>query len=230
MVENELIYDIKELVKSHKLSDDIDLSNRYLSYLISNQRALWIRKKYSEPGNLVNDSITQTLGAMELEVADRSVCPDVPAGCSILRTKEKLPKPITVKGKELITRVGPVDLLNYDFSYVPYERALYTGNGKYTQNQVYAFLLDDRIYIKTTNVAYKMLKYVNIRGVFEEPFNVTKYCDAQGNSCYDPLVDSYPLEKWMVPFVKEQVVAQLVQSAQMPKDKANNANNSNTDR
>jgi len=38
------------------------------------------------------------------------------------------------------------------------------------------------------------------------------------------------LEKWMVPFVKEQVVAQLVQAAQMPKDKANNANNSNTDR
>jgi hypothetical protein len=230
MIENELIYDIKELVKSHKLSDDIDLSNRYISYLLSNQRALWIRKKYSEPGNLVNDSITQTLGAMELEVADRSICPGIPAGCSILRTKEEIPNPVTVKGSELITRVGPVDILNYDFSYVPYERAIYTGNGKYNQQQVFAFLLDNRIYIKTANVQYKMLKYINIRGVFEDPSIVTKYCDAQGNTCYDPATTNYPIERWMIPFVKEQVVNQLVQSAQMPKDQANNANNNNTDR
>ena len=230
MIENELIYDIKELVKSHKLSDDIDLSNRYISYLIANPRALWLRKKYSEPGSVINDSITQSLGAMELEVADRSICPGIPAGCSILRTKEEIPRPITVKGKELITRTGPVDILNYDFSYVPYERAIYTGNGKYNKNEVFAFLLDNRIYIKTSNPQYKMLKFVNIRGVFEEPNLVTQYCDAQGNTCYDPMTTSYPLEKWMVPFVKGEVVKQLIQSAQMPKDQANNANNTNTDR
>jgi hypothetical protein len=64
------IYDIFEALRQY--SDDADISYEYISYLIDNNRALLLRQKYKEIGQIIPQGIRQRLH-FELELADENV-------------------------------------------------------------------------------------------------------------------------------------------------------------
>lgn len=217
---NELVYDILEDVKSNAISDDLDIDERLVIYKLNIQRALMLRNEYNKPGRTLDSFIVQSLGCVELEAVDSSECPDFPSDCTILRTTCAIPKTIELHHKTAITKVGPVDKLGYFFSYVPYQQAVFSGNGKFANNVVYAFLYEDRMYFKTTGTISKFLTRVNIMGVFEDPSKVESFCTESGDSCFSKDAQ-FPVNDWMIPFIKEQVVRELVMSIQMPEDNVN---------
>lgn len=220
---NELTYDILETVRNHRIVDDLDIDERQVHYLIHNQRALWIRRELNQPGRNLDPNLIQDLGCVDLEIADRSECPDMPIGCSILRTKCTIPTTIELHDKPAITRVGPVDRLGENYSFVPYHQAVYSGNGKFNQRAIFAFLHNNRIYIKASGLAGQALEKINIRGVFEDPTNVDCFCNCDGSVCYSN-DEKYPLNRWMVPFIKDPIIKQFMLSQQMPEDNANDSN------
>jgi hypothetical protein len=219
---NELIFDILEDVRSHSLSDDLDISERQILYKIGVQRALWIRNELNKPGRTIDPFIVQSLGCVELEAADSSECPTLPSGCLVLRTKCDLPKTVELHHREAITKVGPIDKLDYFFSFVPYQQAVFSGSGKYNKKSIFAFIYNKRMYFKVNDAQAKLLRRVNIMGIFEDPEAVAKFCNTDGTACFNP--DSeYPISNWMVPFIHEQVVKQLIASLQLPEDNTNDA-------
>jgi len=221
---NQLTFDILELVRGNSISDDIEIDERQIIYHINNQRALWLKREMEKPGAEIDQNIEQDLGCVELTTADSAECCDIESGCVLLRTKKKIPKTLKFGSSENnITRVGPVDKITTPFNFVPYGRAVYSGHGKYTKDLIYAYLLNDYIYIKTSDKIAQLMEYINVRGVFEDPTAVSAFIDCDNQSCFS-LDDEYPIHTYIIPYIKEQILNQLGMAMKFPKDDSNDSN------
>jgi len=222
MTENQLIYDIMELARGNQISDDTDLDGRQIMFIANNQRHLWIRNEYNKPGRQIDHNIEQDLGCVKLIPVDAAECCDVTisTGCMILRTERKIPNTIEFHKGTGITRVGPINKLNIPFSFIPYSRAQFTGDDKYSKNMVQAFLLNNYLYFITPTTQSAFMDYVNVRGVFETPSDAANFSDCDGTACYNKKTSKYPLNSWMYAYLKEQILRELGLALQTPKDTA----------
>ncbi len=219
---NKLIYDLWEIVRPN-LSDDDNFDKRQLAFWIKNQRALWLRNELNK-NRTIDDNVIQDLGCLELELADKADCCELSDGCKILRTKETIPNTIELHNKTGITRVAPIDKISIPFSFVSYERAIYSGNGKYNKNAIFTFLLNDRIYVMSKNDSLsKYITHINVRGVFEDPEEAARFTHCDGTPCYTDN-DKYPLNRWMVDYMKAEILNLNFNAAlQAVEDTSNNA-------
>lgn len=217
----ELAYDILDILRNSNISDDENITIDHILFHFDTQRDLWLRNEYNKPGRSIDVQIEQDLNCLELELADTADCCEIQTGCSILRTKKEIPKLVEFHNGIGLTRVGLVSKIKVPFSVIPYERVPYAAFSKYFKG-VYAFLLNKRIYLLTSN-EYDFLDFINVRGVFSNPRDLIDFkCDDDSCFSYD---DEYPLNSWMIPYIKEQVLKQFGMSIQMPSDESNDSSN-----
>lgn len=220
---NKLTYDLLELIRS-EISDDESLDIRQVEYWIHNQRALWLKNEMNKFRS-IDDDIIQDLGCVELEVVDAADCPAHLVGCSLLRTKCKLPDTIDLHHTTAITRVGPLHKVDRPYSFVSYKRAIFSGNNSLNEKTIYAFLLNDYIYLKFNdkNFYAKMLTHVNVMGVFEDPTAAATFCDEDGKPCYSP-ESKYPVSRSLINYMKAEIIkSDLRFKLNPPGDSSNNA-------
>lgn len=219
---NKITFDILELTKGYQLSDDMDLDERQIHFHVNTQRALIIREMLKNGGKL-DSQLSQDLGCIELTEVEASECCEVDTDCYVLRTTNKLPQFIDNNGSIGITRVGPVKKLSRPFSFVPYNQFLYSGEGKYNKNMIFATFYNGYIYMKSNDPANELLGLFNVAGVLEDPTDAKYYNRCEGNeTCYSN-DQKYPVHGWMIPIIKERVLKQLLGSLQIPKDTSNDA-------
>lgn len=220
---NEIAYSVKETIRDY--SDDSDISTDHIKYLINLYRSQYLKKDLRKPGRYVDESIKQDLGCLKLELIDPADCCDISTDCTILRTVKDIPDPIELYDAPLITSVGPVNKIKSRFSFVSYHRAIFSGNGDFNKDSIFAFYLNDKLYIKSNpdNMEAKLLEYINARGVFQDPSKIKDFEDCKtGNKCFDD--DSkYPINSWMIPMVKEAVIQDTLRTLQTPVDPSNNS-------
>ncbi len=224
---NEIAYDILTSVKPH-LTDDSEVTIDDARFDVGVARNILV-KRALEKNSIVPDSIVQDLGCLELELADPAECCDISLDCKVLRTKKKLPRSIVLNNKQLVTRVGPINKLIRDFSYVTYERAIFSGNGQFSSKGIFAFLLNDRIYISSKLPTIGMMKYINVRGVFEDPREAAEFsfCDS-GGACYSD-DDAYPIDGALIGAIKDMLFKQYLKTDSLPQDLSNDTKDQNTD-
>ena len=99
--------------------------------------------------------------------------------------------------------LGPVDRLNNFLSLFPYEQVIYSVSGKYNQDAVFAFMYDKRMYFKVSTARAKMLKYINILGVFVDPSEEAAFVSCDGTICITA-DDRYPINACMLPYMKQR--------------------------
>lgn len=227
MTLGELIYELRGIIRRENLYDDDRLDDRLLKHWIHNQRSLWLRNEMNKPRS-VDEQVVQTLGCVPLEIADRSACPEFTTGYSVLQTSSDIPKVIELNNADGIIEVGPVDRIARPFSYVNYNRARFSGKGRFNQNILFAFRYGLRILVIATNMEsgsfLKYMRYLKIRGVFENPEDVAQFTHLDGTTCYDIFSDDYPLNRWMWDYIRDMILKtnfQLLTTA--PTDKANDA-------
>ena len=216
--QNEIVYSILDKLKPH-LTDDIDISPREVAWEINNTRALFLRNELNK-NRTIDPDVIQDLGCVAMEVTDRAECCDISTDCMIVRTVLEIPSAIELHNSTGITRVGPVDKMDLDFSFISYNRAKFAGSGKYNKNIVYAFLRNKRIYLVSKSDKLKFISYINIAGVFENPSEVTPFTNCGGESCYSS-TDEYPVNTWMVPSIQDMVLNKFLNTLRMPKDTTN---------
>lgn len=220
MTENQIIYDIMELLRGNQVSDDTELDGRHIMFHVNNQRALWLRNEYNKPGRQIDHNVEQDLGCIDLVAVDAAeCCAPVSIGCTVLRTEQKIPNTIELHQGTGITRVGPIRKLDVPFSFIPYSRTQ-TEENKYGVRSVKAYLLNNYIYLITPTVESKMLDKINVRGVFEDPAAAAAFTNCDGTSCYDKATSKYPVNSWMYAYFKEQVLREFGIAIQSPKDSA----------
>lgn len=205
MTLQELVYEFRLVIRQLNLYDDDKLDDRLIKHWIHNQRSLWIRNEMNKPRS-VDEQIIQTLGCIPLEVADRSACPAQLTTYTVLQTSVDIPKLIELANGDGIIEIGPVDKIAIPFNYINLQHSRFAGNGRWNQNMIFAFRYHNRILLFSKGVKsyYKYLRFLRIRGVFENPEDVGAFTHVNGTPCYSD-TDDYPLNRWMWNYIRDKI-------------------------
>lgn len=187
MTINQIIYNIRNQIKQSR-PDDLQISDRQLEFMVN-----YIREKllvqHLENKRSISSNIKQDLGQVEVISVDKSDG-SVATGRKIFRTLNKVPQPIELNQKDLFTYVGGLDKQT-GFQYKTKANARWNKFNKYASKQPLAYYNDGYIFIEDCPNPH--LKYINIEGVFLNPRDVHNFRFPNGNTCYNPDTDSYPL-------------------------------------
>lgn len=203
---NEVAYDILEIYRANvRNTDEIDI--RQIKYWVQTTRARLLKQKYDKPFHTIDNNYIQKVRpngqAVSTELTDSSAYTSIPTGTYMVRTAITIPPTIERDGiGHTFTRIGPADQLGIEFNIIPYDAINYYGNGKFNHDSVAAYLLDDRIYFMSKNPQSVLgLKYVDIRGVFQNPLEV----ELINNSLYTD-DDAYPINLNMIEDMKSIIL------------------------
>lgn len=223
MTLQDAINELRLVIRQQNLYDDDQLDDRLLKDWVNNQRALWLRNEMNKPRS-VDEQIIQTLAAVELEVADRGLTPYL-TGHHVLQTNVDIPKTIELNNGDGIIEISPVDKIAYPFSYVTLQRFRFAGNGKFNNNIIFTTRHEQRILVRSNGDQSfaKYLRYLRIRGVFEDPEAVANFTHVDGSACYSDS-DDYPMNRWMWNYIREAILqANFKELISAPTDKVNDA-------
>jgi hypothetical protein len=223
---NELVYDIREAVKA--FSDDMELDDRYITYLYNIKRAKYLRQDLNNYQRTVDNSITQTI-CLGLEEVSLDEC-GLNYDCgTLLRSTQAVPTPIELHTKPAITKIKPTNRLAVSFNFITKDKATYIDSAPFA-NALYAFLdTDGYIYVYSNSDSYKLLDCITVTGIFEDPTELSLYtsccaCKVTSSTiCFDIDTTDYPLQPHYIDVIREEIIRDILRTYQIPEDKVNNS-------
>ena len=211
---NQLVYDSLSTIQgTGRYSDDSLLSQEQVEFSVINNRSFLIRQDQNK-GRSLSDNVTQTLPCVDFIEVDASECCTTQTDCTVLRSKNKIPRPIELYQKDLITRISGNDIMGTSFAFMPYARFTRAGISKWTKNTAKATLKNGYIYIINPPFAFSK---GSISGVFEDPREVGQYFTCAGTPCYSNDM-AFPISAHMIPLLKELVLKDLKIQVSVPSD------------
>jgi len=175
-----LIQRVQSLYSKGVQSDDSRLRPRHIYSILQSVRATLLKRKSSSRDHF-SDWEKQVIHCVELIKAEAHECPCVPPkGCTILRSKYKIPKPLSVKGKDTIESVSTItgSIL---FSKTSWEEKKYKSGNKYTSGTPDYYIRGEYLYLTSQT----FLKVIAISGVFEDPIQVQSFIGLCKEDCID---------------------------------------------
>jgi len=218
---NQIAHSILESVRG-RISDDDNIDIDQIKDMVHSTRARLLKQKFDRNLRVIDDVFTQSLGALEIEPIDSSVHPTITAGRFMYGTVLEVPETIDRRNYEgTFTRIGPADKLATKWNLVSYDRALYSGNGRFNQALIFCFLRDSRIYLSSGDRYHKGVQYIDVEGVFQNPTQVAQFVDVDGNSLYSD-DGRYPISRAMRDDLENLIIKERIapQSA-VPSDVVN---------
>lgn len=217
-------YDIREALKD--FSDDSELDDRYIDYLLNIKRAKYLKQKIDRLGRGYNNRVLQTL-CLETEEVSTNEC-GLDLSCDkIVRTKLPIPNLLQLSTKDALQRVSNSNKLSQKFNLINRERATLYLNSNFSK-KIKAFLHDDN-YIYLVSSEPIIIECLSITGIFEDPLSLENYknccnCDSTpSNKCFDPNNTEYPLQSELLDIVRTDIINELAKLYNIPEDKENNA-------
>lgn len=214
MTLNEIAYNILNLVRGGRSSNNDHISTSQIKFNVKYYRAMFIRRDFTRYG-MVTRQLEQDLGCLELVKVDASKCCNLPVECAVYKTVRKVPKTIRFSFRDAITHVSDVTGLgtipmveSHAVQWLPYD--------KYTKDKYKAYMIEDYMYIYNA----KGLQFINIRGVFEDPEEVAMF-DCDGSDCYDDDMD-FPIPMDMLQMITQGIMqGELMMLSTSPNDTTN---------
>lgn len=219
MTIREIIYNIRHLIKDNK-SDDLKFTDRNLEFMVN-----YIREKlivqHLQKNRSVSSNIVQDLGQIPLVKVDTAEGA-IATGNYILKSTVRIPQPIELDQKDLITYVGSIDRQAPAIPFKTKAEAYWMKQGKYSCKQAVSYLHDGYLYI--TNHPNANLKWIHAEGVFLNPRDVHRFKRPNGNPCYNPDTDQYPISGRMLDMLNSIIKKQeLDLYFQIAEDTSNDA-------
>ena len=221
----ELIFTVMEGLKIQ--SDDTDVSQELISSLIDAARATTLKQMYGNKDWNLPIELRQEV-CIGLAPADSVQG----ANClgKILRSTERLPKGISIKGGDgALLRVKRYDRQSTQINIVPVERLPMVGHNTFTANMVYAAVDVDRyLYLVSANKKHMFMEAVRVDGVYESPELAAKlkctsvFGNVKTLEC-EPWDEEYPLELALQDIVLGVVMKGLATRLQLPEDNINDS-------
>lgn len=199
MTLNEIAYNILNLVRGGRSSNNDYISTSQIKFNVKYYRAMLIRRDFARNG-IITRHLEQDLGCLELIKVDASKCCNLPTECAVYRTVKKIPRTVRFNFRDSVTYVGDVSgtgtipiVDSNAVQWLPYD--------KYTKNKMKAYMIEDYIYVYNADG----LKFINVRGVFEDPEDVAKF-DCDGSDCYDDNMD-FPIPMDMLQTITQGIMS-----------------------
>ena len=211
----ELIYDVRESFRL--MSDDSDITNSYIAYLINTARATILQQRYSDPRNIVPSVVYQKV---TLPIGDNA------------KSTLQLPPVIKTTGNAhaslKVYGIGMADTnLEVPINVVNLDRLPYVGHNQFTRDQIYCALDEDGTLIfNSQNNLYKLINSVVARGISEDP----EAWYAISNPNADFYNAKYPLAESDLLDVRKIVDQKLANILNITKDNLNDSTEERLDK
>jgi hypothetical protein len=219
----EIISRVESLYSSGISSDDIALSKQLIYSKMLSVRSKLISQSLNKKQG-ASSWISQTIDCVELEEVPIVSCPCLPNnGCTILRSKHKIPKPIDSLMGDMLTRVSTVDM-SHKIDYITINSYRSAKGNKFTSRKMNYFIDEGYLYISTP----KKIKAIMIEGLFENPIEAYEFqtlcgCDTCP-TCLDYNDLPFPIDSSSIDTLVELISQELViLYKQIPKDTLNNS-------
>lgn len=224
MLIKEIIQRVQSLYSKGVQSDDTRLSSRHIYSKLKSSRAKLIKQKLDK-NQITSSWNTQVLPCVELEIAPAHECPCLPPiGCSILKSKHPLPKPVNSRNKELIEYVTSLDG-SIIYSKTSWDEKKYKKGNKYTSEKPDYYIRNGYLYLTHKSGP----RVVTVGGVFEDPveaISYSSYC-TDVDDCVNPLETDFPIDEDQVDTLVEMASKELVALfSQMKEDLTNDSKDS----
>lgn len=215
MTLDEIAYNILNLLRGGRSSNDELISLDQIKFNIQHYRAMLIRRDYARNG-YVSNHLEQDLGCINLIEVDASKCCNLPQFCPVYRTESRMPKTVRFNFSDAFTFIGKPNgtgvipkVEAYEVEWLAYD--------KYTSGHSKYYVIDEYIYVYQPNG----LEAINVRGVFEDPKVVGQFRTCETGYCYDEQ-SPYPLPLDMVSAITTGLVGgELALLTQTPTDTSN---------
>lgn len=220
---NKIIQRIQSLYSKGVQSDDVTLTDRHICNKMITVRSKLISQE-AKKKQKINQWNYQILNCVEMIKASIHECPCVPPiGCEILRSKYKIPKPLTNLNTHLIQSVTSLDG-DVIFSEIGWIEKKYKSGNKYTAFKPDYFIKDGYLYITVKS----KIRVITIVGLFDDPLEVDKfpsYCPCEDcTDCTSPLDKEFPMDNDMIDTLIDMCKIELIeQFSQMTNDLTNNS-------
>lgn len=224
MTLREMTYDLKMELQNNILSDDSRLSDRRLRFWIKSKRYDFIKKRENQKYRH-DQQLVQNMAPLVISTIDSSLDPvNLPVGYSIKKSNLKIPR--TIYFNEMddgIRWVGPLGQIDKSYTYVPFEDINFMMNSKYNSDEIFAFRLNDYLYLKGKSLLLKTLSWINVRGIFADPMDLASYTDQNGKKIFS-IDHTYPINDDLWKFMKDELFKTNIESlTQVPADTTNDA-------
>ena len=202
MTLNEIAYNILNLVRGGRSSNNDHISLAQIKFNVQYYRAMFIRRDFTRNG-VITRGLEQDLGCLELEKVDASKCCSLPVECAVYKTIKKIPKTVRFSFRDAITHVSDVTGIgtipvveSHTVQWLPYD--------KYTKDKYKAYMIEDYMYVYNANG----LGFINVRGVFEDPQDVAVFDECDGvDGCYNDSIHQFPISLDMLSLINQGLLS-----------------------
>ena len=95
-----------------------------------------------------------------------------------------------------VSGIGTIPMVNSNtIQWLPYD--------KYTKNKMKAYMIANYLYVYNA----EGLETINIRGVFENPQDVSKFDECENGGCYDDSRDPFPIPMDMLSLINQGLIS-----------------------
>lgn len=211
MLIGEIIQRIISIYNKGAKSDDSRLTPRHVYNKMLTVRNRLIEEEIKKKQK-VNQWNYQYLPCIELIKARPNECPCIPpVGCEILRSKHKIPKPLTGYDSHMIDSVTDING-TIRFDETSWKDKRLKNFNKYTANKPDYFLYNGYLYI-----THKIkIRVVTLMGLFEDPMEAEKFpsfCNEDCKDCEDcrsMFEIEFPMDSDMIETFVEMAAVELI--------------------
>jgi len=195
MLLDDIITLCNEVARNAKVVDDEKIDRRLWQDFIMLKRNQFIKNYINEKGTLEQNTLQFEL--LDTEIYDPALdLGGISLGRKIVRT---LPCPTIIEGRAgvAVYEMTTADSLSKTIGVVPFDRLRWVGNGVTNRHALYAAFYDGRFYIKSGTMEELGISKVRVVAVFADPTLV---------STYNRDTDDYPVNDYMVEFIKNGIL------------------------
>lgn len=209
---------VRNSIKAVK--EDAFVTDRYLWSVITKYAKLFIKRQDNLNKLLRFKSFWKTLDCVELVEVDKieACCAGIKSGCTIMRTKEKLPTTFEGPFGPLFRTVSSIDGSQEIYQTEPgtYTSMTKTTTFKYNKTKYYWYLNG---YMYFPNIEWDAVK---VEGVWED--DITNF-GKEGVSCSQKQTQLTNIPEDLFAEIEQQVLAEILPQTRIPADDADNKQN-----
>lgn len=217
----EIIQRIQSLYSKGVQSDDSRLSTRHIYNKFLTVRTKLLSQK-AKSKQKISDWNYQTINCIELIEVPLIECPCIPnIGCSVMRSKYKIPRIMSDYNSNIIDYLMSVDG-GKKFDATNKSELLHIRGNKYTSDSERYLIENGYLFVYGKRIP----EVVMLRALFEDPFEVNKfikYCpENASNECFDILTTEFPIDADLTDVMIQLTAEELISIfSQMPQDVKN---------
>jgi len=216
---NEAVSRVRNSVKAVK--EDVFMTDRYIYSVILKYAKLLIRRQDNENKIFKVQSLFKTLPCVELVEVDRveACCEGIKSGCTIMRTKYKIPGVMEGAFGPIIRTVSSIDGSQLVYRTYPtiYTRLTKTSGFKYNKSKYYWYL-NGYLYIPNA-----MWEGVSITALFEE--NISVYSCDDEDDCTIAQERQMPVPDYLFAEIEQYALKELLTTGSIPADGSDDSQN-----